>query len=233
VTLATLAVVVPTRGRPQNAARLINQWEVTGADSQLIFRVDEDDPELDGYRALNLTPWGEPVAMVVGESLRMGGALNELGRIVAQAVDVLGFMGDDHLPHGAQWDRIIRRAFSWSGGEPLVIYGNDLIQGPELPTAVFLDARIVRTLGYVVPPGLIHLFMDNYWKWLGTHLGTITYMPNLIIEHLHPLVGKAPHDERYAAVNADDVWQHDERVFEEWVLRHSATAVDAILKACT
>lgn len=111
----------------------------------------------------------------------------------------IGFAGDDHAPRTPGWTERIRTELNQLGTG--IVYGNDLFQGPNLPTAVFMTADIVGALGYMAPPCLRHMFADNYWKDLGDGVRRIRYLPDVVIEHLHPHAGgKAPEDDRYRAV---------------------------------
>jgi hypothetical protein len=51
------------------------------------------------------------------------------------------------------------------------------------------------------------MFLDDAWKAWGEGMGRLRYLPDVVIEHLHPDAGKAPQDERYqeasAATSAD------------------------------
>lgn len=225
----SMAVIVPSRGRPQNIAALIVAWVETDAHAELHVVLDDDDPTLDEYdpivhpqrvpKGVNMTTW-------VGPRRRLGGSLNHLAPHVAKFVDVVGFMGDDHRPRTPRWDQVIFDNCPPAG----VVYGNDLIQGSNLPTAVFVDPLIIKTLGWMVLPGQVHLFMDNLWKTLGEQLGTLRYLPDVIIEHLHPIAGKAEWDEGYTEANAAHVWDHDEVLYKEWVA-HQMPADIARIKA--
>lgn len=207
-----IAVIVPTRGRPRNARRLVNYFYdklAQAGHTHLIFGVDDDDPFKDEYLQLRLGG----VNVVVGPRLRMAGTLNAIARDVCNDYDILGFMGDDHLPRTKGWDDMVRKNMVPGG----VLYGNDLIQGPNLPTEVFLDARIVRTLGGFVPDGFTHLFLDNTWKIWGEQTGKLIYLDNMVIEHMHPLVGKSESDDGYTEVNSPEVWGADEKRYNEYV----------------
>lgn len=224
-----LTVLVPSRGRPENIVALLDAFESTcdaREPTALYVAVDADDPELPSYQAITLPSWA---GLLIGMSSRLGGALNRWSPSLAEDYEVVGFMGDDHRPRSVGWDNAIVCAMQPNG----VVYGDDLIQGPNLPTAVFLDANIVRTLGHFVLPGQIHLFMDNYWKRLGQELGTLTYLPDVVIEHMHPLVGKAPTDEHYGRNNAPEVWEHDEALFKAWVEGGQMAADVEAIKAAT
>ena len=98
-----------------------------------------------------------------------------------------------------------------------LVYGNDLLQGEHLATAVGMTGNIVKALGGMTPPNMINLYLDNFWMKLGNDLGALRYLPNVVIEHLHPIAGKAEWDEGYRAVNAEDVYSADEVEFWKYI----------------
>jgi hypothetical protein len=196
---APLLVIVPTRGRPQNAARLVKAFEETDSlNAELVFVADQDDPELPAYHVTT------PRLLIHRDETGTGmvAALNGAASLYADIYDAIGFMGDDHLPRTAGWDAHVLGALN--SPEPRIVYGNDLFQGERLPTAVFLPSRVVRAMGFMAPPVLRHLYVDDFWLELGRRLGGLRYLPDVIIEHLHPAAGKVPMDAGYAAVNAPE-----------------------------
>lgn len=202
----SMIVLVPSRTRPHNIARLAQAWSDTGATAELLVLVDDDDPTLADYRALG-------VPLEVAPRRRIGPLLNEWAPRVAADHDVVGFMGDDHLPLTPGWDAtIVAASTPWS-----VVYGDDLLQGPRIPTAVFMGSALIRELGYMHAPGADHLYLDNSWKHIGEALGTLRFLPDVVIEHVHFLKGKAPQDALYAEVNAPAMYDHDRAAFEAWV----------------
>ena len=223
-----IAVLVPTRGRPGNLASLIESWrETTGQKAYLIVCVDDDDPELENYRDVWKNAGGWDIGeMREGPRLRLGGTLNHYAPMIAPHYEVIGFMGDDHRPRTKDWDLVIDQIHT---STPLsVTYGDDLLQGMALATACFLDSKIVSTLGYMVFPGGIHLFFDNFWMDLGRSLGTLAYIPSVVIEHVHPAAGKTDWDERYVEVNDSKVWDHDELLYKEYVAYSLPAAIAAL-----
>jgi hypothetical protein len=207
---ARLLTIVPTRGRPGNAAALIEAWgAVTGPEAQLLFAVDDDDPALADYRSLN-------AAMYVGPRLRLGGTLNGVSAMFADSYDAVSFMGDDHRPRSAGWAlRFLAELDRLGTG---MVYGDDLIQGENLPTAIAMTSDIISVLGYMVPGGLVHLEIDTAWLLLGRAIGRITYLPDVIIEHMHPLVGKAPDDAGYQEANDPAQYKADGHRLADWKL---------------
>lgn len=213
---APLAVIVPTRGRPQNAARLAQAFRDTDALNALpVFVADIDDPELDGYRRL-LDEEKIPRLMIQDRSRGKGlcAALNYAAVRYAEIYEAVGFMGDDHMPRTLGWDD--RMIDALDSLEPRIVYGNDLLQGANLPTAVFMQSRMVTAMEMMAPADMRHLYLDNFWKELGEALGGLVYLPDVVIEHLHPVNGKAAWDERYQVVNAPERDHEDRRAWTEY-----------------
>lgn len=225
-----MLVVVPSRGRPANVTALIGAWKQTRTYAQLLIVADHDDDVLDGYYgAVETAPdW---VTLAVTERKRLGPTLNEYAVSNSSLYDIIGFMGDDHRPRTPGWDRRLATAIAALGGVGLA-YGNDLIQGVNLPTAVWMSSCIVETLGYMVPPGMIHLYLDDFWKALGLRLQRLAYLSDVVIEHMHPVAGKAEWDDRYAEVNAGSMYENDGRVFQAY-LQHTLQAdAEKIIERC-
>lgn len=217
-------MLVPTRGRPDNARRLLAACEATCVlpTTRIIFGVDADDPARPGY---NQVVWPQnpylPWPSAIGRGMLLPGSkhpgmvdcLNRMFRF-GDTADTYGFMGDDHLPATPGWDKALCDALA--GKTAALAYGNDLLQGERIPTAVAMTASIPRTLGYMAPPELAHLYVDNFWSDLGQGLGALTYLPDVIIEHLHPVAGKAEWDAGYRAVNADASFTADRVAYERY-----------------
>lgn len=220
--MTDLVVIVPSRGRPTSAIELAEAFEATcTADTELVFALDKDDPTLPDYKGL---------LALIRENSSMVQALNVTALEVTngpRAASAVGFMGDDHRPRTAGWDQAYLDALRELGTG--IVYGNDLLQGENIPTQVAMTSDIIRTLGYMAPPDLIHLYVDNAWLALGRELGRIRYLPDVVVEHLHPVVGKADWDEGYARVNHPGMYDKDRATFERW-LRESLPAETARLR---
>jgi hypothetical protein len=178
----------------------------------LFIVVDDDDPEIDGYRAFT----GFTLLVYPRQGKGMAKPLNRAASEILATNDYqyFAFIGDDHRPRTENWDDKLSDALDEIGTG--IAYGNDLLQGEGLPTAVAMTADIVQALGGMTPPNMIHLYLDNFWLKLGQDTA-IAYLPEVIIEHLHPIAGKAAWDEGYREVNADDIYSSDARAFEQYI----------------
>lgn len=200
-------VILPTRSRPDSAERCINALKEHSVMSDFVIAIDDDQadlyPRLDG------------VTYEVNPRLRMNGTLNLVANKYADKYETIFFLGDDHLVQTPNWDEYLYKAISSKGYG--LAYGNDLLQGVQLATAVMMSTNIIRAVGYMAPPKLVHLFMDNYWMSLGKRLGTLWYFDKVIIEHLHPVAGKVAWDEQYMEANSTEVSNGDRDEFLRYV----------------
>jgi hypothetical protein len=198
-------------------SNLVLSWSLTREAAKLCIVVDEDDPELPRYRSTlyELTGQYKWLSWIRVPTKGMNTALNYVAMRHVDSEDIIGFMGDDHRPRTVGWDDII--ATEMREHNALFAYANDLLQGANLPTQVAIDSRAVRALGHMAPGELHHLYLDNYWKTLGERTGRMRYLNGVIIEHMHPVAGKAEWDEGYKRVNHGSMYEHDRLAFESYV----------------
>lgn len=225
-----IVVLCPTRGRPDAAFEMAKSFRETAAlfSTELILVIDRDElargayeliPSLTNTSSSELLP-PNPVRVMVVKGGSLTEATNEAAKRVWNDDCIIGHVGDDHKFVTPGWDKTVTQVLD----KPGVAYGNDLLQGPVLPTAVFMSSVIPRTLGWFALPGTRHMKIDTVWKDLGVKTGTLRYLPNVIIEHLHPSVGKSPEDEGYE--RARQSRRDDARAYKRWL----ATSDDDIQK---
>jgi hypothetical protein len=193
-----IALMVPTRGRPENVAELQNAINDTAfSQPEMMLGVDDDDDVMlrcsafAHYRTIYTQPRMTVARWCDYLSAR---ALSWPG------VDVIGFMGDDHRPRTRHWDVHIRMEMAKMGSG--MVYCADGLQNERLPTSVFFSADVIRALGYFCPPQLQHMYLDNFWLALARGIGRVTYLPDVLIEHMHPDIGKAEYDDSYRESSA-------------------------------
>ena len=148
-------------------------------------------------------------------------ALNILRNVVLLIVAVLF-----HVPRTDYWDYLL--TLQIPAQKQGIAYGNDLLQGGNLPTAVLMTRGIVEALRGMVQPKAKHLYLDNMWKKLGTDINALYYAENVVIEHMHPLAGKSKMDDNYARVNSEQFYEHDRQVFEDFI--NSQSYADLVAK---
>lgn len=224
-----LIMAVPSRNRPRSVQELYKSFQETcTADTKLVVLVDDDDTDLDEY--LTDVEASNNYDLVVGPRLRIGPTLNRFVPRFAEQAFAVGFMGDDHRPRTFGWDTVYLNNLREMGTG--VVYGNDLLQGENLPTQVAMTSDIIKATGKFVPDGMRHLYLDNAWKAIGKALEAIRYLPEIIVEHLHPSAGKANWDESYLENNSDATNSADRHAYDFWLDNELSHWVTQIREYC-
>jgi glycosyltransferase involved in cell wall biosynthesis len=212
--MRNLVILVPSRNRPESIAELIKSLDETETESDLIVVIDSDEPQIEAYLEL-----GCDVLMVEKNGKGMAKPLNFAANHFRDKYRHFAFLGDDHRPRTKNWDTIFINALDELGIG--LVYGNDLLQGENLATAVAMSGEIVKELGGMVPQDMIHLYLDNFWMTLGKDLNALRYIPEVVLEHLHPVAGKAEWDDQYREVNAPEVYSADKQALDEYLASHT------------
>jgi len=231
-----LCVIVPTRGRPDSVRQLVRKMALTRgmSSTRLVLVLDANDPDAHQYHDVVAECWwvGLHVAPPDGRP-GMVDPLNAMARYLTTgatpwAPEALMFMGDDHRPRTAGWDRQLLDAVTQPGRA--IAYGNDGVHGAALPTQVVIRSSLVRALGCMAPPVLQHLYVDNAWLAWGQQADCLTYLPEVLVEHMHPLVGKAPRDAGYDRVDAlSGRDQHAWHAYEAGQLRTDVEIIKGVM----
>jgi len=207
--MADMLVLVPSRERPANLARFTAAAQDTlGGAADLMFVLDEDDPLLED--AIAVATENRILTRVQPRMLTVP-KLNAAALAYCGAYPVIMFTGDDTVPRSRWWDADIVSAMS-----DLVtgyVYPNGLGR-TDIPEHVAISTDIIRALGWFGLPSIRHYYVDEAWADLGNGAQCITYLPDVVVEHLNPLYGKGPRDHivRLGEWHADA----DRQALEAW-----------------
>lgn len=217
----TNLVILPSRSRPEKVAEAVEYLLDLSTISDICVAIDDDQSEL--------YPRIEGVIYEVNPRLRMNGTLNLVATKYADKYETIFFLGDDHHVRTKAWDEKLYESIKARGFG--LAYGDDKLQGEQLATAVMMSTNIIKAIGFMAPPKLIHLYMDNFWMSLGLALNCLDYVPDVVIEHMHYAAGKAPIDEQYAEVNSKQMYDTDRETYIEYVKTDLKTDLEKIIKA--
>jgi len=206
-----LAVLVPSRGRPNNLRRLVDAIHATATGHVTVMtRIDDDDPAHDGYA-------GIADATLTGPRIFYGASINQLAEYAMNCrASHLAMFGDDVLPETVGWDQLLIDALGDSLG---IAYGSDGLEhlhGPDLPTHFITQTDLYRRLGWLVLPTLRHLYADDVAREIGRGLNNLTYLPTVSLRHLHRWAKLAPDDQTYREANDKRKREQDRRAYLAW-----------------
>jgi hypothetical protein len=194
-------------GRPDLIRRVVDtyQW---GYESQVVLTLYERDSRLNEYLRQDW-PYGWRV-----ETVPMSGngpTYNEMLRRYP-GEPCYGFLADDAVLNTPG----MLAALEAECMPDRVAYPDDGIWGDRNCTMPCIGGDLVRAVGYLSPPGIVHAAIDTVWHEIGRMLGRLRYRPDLSYTHLHPLVGRGAMDLTYqratvASMGYEDhlrAWMH-------------------------
>lgn len=203
MTIRTIDILCPSRGRPQRFAEMAESAIAKAAQPDrvsILLLIDHDDPTLGEYRQLAGMPG---VTLIVSErKLGCPGLLNVLAT-EHSAGDLLFAGSDDILFRTEGWDAAFDRAFDAVPDGILVAYTNDGRDRDKCEHFV-VSRRWVELVGFFMWPGFEHFSGDGYVEDIGRRAGRLTFLRDVVTEHMHFKYKKSARDETYAIKRTAD-----------------------------
>lgn len=218
--MKNLLVICPSRGRPLMCLTMAQSFRRTATSgTDLLICIDEDDPQLEKYKELL-----KNFKLVIGPRATTTEIIN---RNIDLEYNYLSVTNDDFFYKTEEWDHKLIMSIIF-GGNPGIAYGNDLCAGVHIPTTSVISREIIATLGWLQLPGLKHLFGDNVWCQIGRGAKCLHYNQEVFIEHRHVFARKMQEDETFKFTNSKEMYEHDEKVFLDWLSNQSKIDVEKV-----
>lgn len=180
----------PTFQRPHRLAELAISWVRHAPGKKLYVRVWKDDPFKDEYFG---SEWPEEFELYEGEHQGAGSTLQEMW-VMNPDEPNYGFIGDDIvLRTPGAIDKLEAEARDW-----FIAYPNDTFQRNRLPTHFCVGGKLTNVLGWLVPNGIKHGYMDLPLLNVGLNTGLLRYCPDVVFQHKHFLLGESERDDTYS-----------------------------------
>lgn len=201
----TISIIHPTRGRPEQAARVRKQWLDAAANPErieYIFAFSEDDEETRGILARfrhALSPAGhlEQVGGTLVQNYNAG-VRASTGKIILTIQD------DLHCP--LHWDAQIEAALAGKLDAPAALQVRDGYRTDDLLITFCVTRPTLDLFGFdggIVCPEYHGVFVDNDYTRLVQQHG-ILVPSDITLRHEHPAWNPAvPMDPTYAIENSD------------------------------
>lgn len=209
--------LLPSRGRPAACQALLDSMVAHGMTALGVLLLTETDSCRAEYEAIAL-PEGwfrvyvDHPGVDTAKKLRV--AFGDY-----PASPWYGWIADDVSveTHGFE-QRLVAAAGAWgiAGANDLWLVREDVQKTRILSGACVFGGDLVRSIGYLVPDGLIHLYMDDVWETIARDLGNWRALMDVITPNNHPMKTGAAMDATTGAANAPEVYKADAKTFKRW-----------------
>lgn len=190
-----ISLLTPTRKRPENVERFWHSalaFAKNPENIELSLYIDKDD-RLTQKKCKVLKE--KNVVVTIGPRIILSKTWNVACKKASGEIFML--CGDDLIFRSKNWDEIVIKVFEDFPDKIVYAFGDDGFWKEKLGTHGFLHKNWVETVGYFVPPYFSCDYIDT---WLNDVAGAIerkVYLPQVYIEHMHPLFKKAAWDETH------------------------------------
>jgi hypothetical protein len=202
-----LSLLCPTRQRARWLAALLRSIDRTayaGDRIEVLCYVDNDDPELDRYRALfgqasRLFPRLGSCVLHCADPVGVPRAWNVLA--AAARGDYLLMANDDQLYLDYGWDlaldRTVARLTADHPDEVLCLYFDAGQYGKDAPDFPIISRTWYQQLGYYAPTMFQQWAVEKWIFDIAGQVGRLYPVPGVFVEHRHYQDYKAPFDATY------------------------------------
>lgn len=210
-----ISLIVPSRGRPVALWTMVASAEATANDPdqvEVCVRLDDDDPEGADYLAQ-----AYPLATnnVVAKRGVMANAWNDAAAVARG--DILMLAADDLRFRTRGWDTAVRQAVEKVHDRIVLVYARDGHADERMATHPFVTKEWVAAVHRFTAPYFESDYVDLWLHDVATRIDRITYLPDVLIEHMHPSFGKGEwdktHEDRLArakGLSLPALWAHCE-----------------------
>jgi hypothetical protein len=180
------SLLLPTRDRPVLVKRMINSMVETTSDIknlELIVFVNDDDTE-----SQDISHPLVSITKITGEKDTMGGMNRRCYK--ASRGNYIMLVNDDMLFRTKNWDKEALAKFSDFSDGIGMVYGNDLYYGKRVCTFPILSRTTWELTDRICPYEFKMHCIDSHIFDIFQRLSIlgekrITYLPNVIFEHMH------------------------------------------------
>lgn len=205
-----IAILVPTRGRPDKLLNLANSaCETASGEVEIYAYVDKSDPKKAEYKGLPAQ--NKHIKIIVGPDTTVAWAVNVLAEKADS--DVVMPLGDDTTFKTHTWDSVVAET---AAKYPEGLWMCGFNDGRKGFSHVAYDKQWFKALGYWWPPIFNHWAADEWLTKIAQHstVNRYDYHPDVMV--LHEKVGDAcPVDDTYSRIRSNTNRDRD-----HWILKN-------------
>lgn len=193
--VGTIAILVPTRGRPQRLVGMMQSAIAMALNPELIEFVvyfDHDDIEIPSEI------YNYKTRVIKGPKLWLSSMYNACAAI--SSAQYLMYGSDDIMFATKSWDYQVRNAIDAFPNQFGLVFPNDLSSYKgTLATHGFVHKKWIDTFGYFLPPYFPDVYGDTWLTAIAQEIGRLSYLEEVVVEHNQYRQGKANFDATYAS----------------------------------
>jgi hypothetical protein len=198
-----IAIVLPVRnfgtGRYTRLIRCLNSYnEFTDGFSDVFVLHDDDECAI--YDPI-LAKYPNMKNICVPSGINLMEKINIPAMDIANEYKYIGFVGDD-IVFRTKWEQEFINTLS--SNKFVLAFANDLMYTKgDHATHPFITTNLIKAVGFFGCPAVTHHYFDNYWMDMVKIVGTVKFLPSVIMEHFHPAIHKEVRDDGWRKIESE------------------------------
>lgn len=233
--------LLPSRRRPKNLMRFCHALKKTGTSTPGVILLEISD-YADRYTEYDEVELPEGWRFIALEGDSQGDKIRQFFAKETwewESGDWFGLIGDDQVVITEQWDlKLIEGLKGWNlvscddGG------WQSKERGGRIAGTMLWSGDLARAVGYLFPPNLHHVYLDDIWEELGRETGCWKFERDarldVLIEHHHYTRGMSEKDDTYSRAY-DHFASTDYPPWTQWRSNekdHAAARIRELMRQC-
>lgn len=212
-----------TYQRPELFLRMAESYSKTvrSPNARLAAYVSYEDVKIEEYKKLTLP---NNVSIEYGPKKTMCEVLNYFSCKKYRDYQYYSEVNDDHVFVTEGWDIKMMQTIDTKYNGVSIAHGKT----ESLPTATMHGAKLVHGLGYFFPPQYLHMMLDLWIIEIDAQTEIMTYVPDVLVDHRHPVFKKAEWDATYQ--NGEDEMKLATEIHKDWLNNKKSETIKQIKK---
>lgn len=213
-------ILLPSYQRPELLKRFLHSYVQTQTTTPCLVLVDKKDPKKEEYLKLE---YPNGVLLILTEGRSMAAKVKEAWDQFIN-LDAVCLLNDDHVLITHQWDQ---KCLAQINGTNVLGTNDGWVAPRRLCGATWWSTKVLRTVGYMFPEGIEHLYIDSVWEFLTQKGQCGQILMDVMVHHEHAF--KDPNskkDETHNSVYTQN-WNHENSEgspawhFRKWMQTHA------------
>lgn len=214
-----IAILTPTRGRPDRVLKFHNSVRNLADDNSSIYMyyyLDDDDSTLENYK-LNIK-LSEHTYLKVGPAISISKSWNTIAKMaIKDGADIL-IMGNDDLVYETEgWDSILKEEIKNFPDNIYCMWFQDKINGNKHCAFPIISKQWYNCLEYFTP-GIFHFGYNDTWIFdIAKRINRTHYIDKVITDHQHFTKYPKLNDKTYIRNRTSyrgNLFEKDKKIFE-------------------
>jgi len=212
-----IAILVPSRGRPEQFLRFLDSIQSLSSaftPIRIYSAHDEDDPVIDDYLTIHTSIANIQLQKNVKTRKPVPQLMEYLGmKAYNDGADFIVIASDDVICTTTDWDLTLVEKYNRYKDKLMVGYFNNGFDR-NMAEHYVVSKEWIKVLGYYAPIQFNHFYVDSWIGDIANRAGRLEFFKDIKFRHMHFKYNLAAYDDTYKRTRENDFPRKDKKIFD-------------------